>query len=449
MEVCQLVFSYLLPADLANICLVHSQLRTLAEPYLYAGIQLTWDQPQGGRELHPHPITSVLRSLLCRPQLATYVRTVSLIGSYAHNSTINTGPLKILVSEDELNEPRTFVARTAVAYRHMWLEGLQNGVMDAFVAVLLSQPLHLTSLTIQGSFFCGSRLIGLVFRSMIFESDAYDCGLRLNLGQLETVILQTSCDHFRLHNDARNTADLLPILYLPSIRKFAATIDNPATFTWPAISPPSPSRLRNLKLYRIREPGLGQLLSVTNQIESLHWQWYYFEKAYDEEFCTGILDLTQITESLSPVRGTVTDLAISAINQNDPEPAPLTIRGSMKGIVEFKKLKKLTVPFVFLVGVWSTDLSRRIDYCLPRNLERLTMTQDLGSNDECEWWYGYAELFSILETWLKTYRASTPHLRDVHIPIRHTNKNATYAQRLTELTDGAVKVQLLTSFNLT
>jgi hypothetical protein len=414
----------------------------LAEPYLYASIQLKWDPDRPRREPQPHLITSVLRSLLRRPQLATYVREVSLVGSYFHYSTTNVGPLKILVSENELDRPRVFVMKTTVAYRWSWLEGLQNGVMDAFVAVLLSQPFHLTSLSVKGSFLCNSHFIGLVFRSMIFGPDAVNCGLRLDLCQLETVTLETFCDHFRLRNNVRNTADLLPLLYLPSIRQFSASIDNPTTFTWPAISPPSPSRLHNLTLYNIREPFLGQLLSVNDHVQFLHWQWYYFEEAYETQFCTRTLDLTQITESLSRVQETLTDLVVSAINQNDPEPLSLTIRGSMHGLVEFQKLKKLTLPFIFLVGTWFTDLTKRIDGCLPPSLESLTITDDLYSNDECEW-NDDTDLFIILESWLKTYQATTPYIRDVNVPISHTDENTTHAQRLTELTKGVVRVQLL------
>ena len=215
--------------------------------------------------------------------------------------------------------------------------------MDAFVALLLSQPLRLRTLSVKGSFLCDSKFIGLVFRSMIFEPEAYHCGLRLDLRQLEMVTLQTSCNHFRLHNNARNTADLLPILYLPSIKQFSASIDNPTIFTWPATSPPSPSRLHSLTLYNIREPFLGQLLSVTDHVQFLHWQWYYYHQAYERRFCTRTLDLTQISESLSQVQDTLTDLVVSAINQYDPEPLSLTIRGSMHRLVDFKKLKKLTL----------------------------------------------------------------------------------------------------------
>lgn len=442
-EMCQHIFSYLSQADLINLCLVHSSLRMLAEPYLYASIQLKWQPDRPQWQPQPHLITSVLRSLLRRPQLAMYIREISLIGSHFHSSFTNVGPLKISVSEDDLDRPREFVMKTAVAYRSLWLEGLQDGLMDAFVAVLLSQPLRLTSLSVEGPFLCDTHFIGLVFRTIILDPNPVDYGLRLDLRQLETVTLQTTCDHFRLRNNARNTADLLPIFYLPSIRHFSASIDNPITFTWPASSPPAPSRLHSLILKRIREPFLGQLLSVTDHVQSLHWQWYYFEEAYDEQFNTRTLDLTQITKSLSRVQETLIDLVVSALNINDPDPLPLTIRGSVKGLAAFKKLKKLTLPFTFLVETWSVDLTKRIDGCLPPNLESLTITDDLFSNVECEWFDDDTDLFTVLEIWLKTYQATTPYIRDVNVPIKHTDENTTHAQRLAELTKGVVRVQLL------
>lgn len=439
MEVCYSIFTYLSQTDFFNLCLVHRNLRALAEPYLYANIQLSWNQ-RWGLKWEPHPITSLLRSVLRRPQLAAYVRGVSLVGINFHDFFANIGPLKILVSKTELDEVQAFVMNTTVVYRELWLEGLHDGLMDAFVAVLLSQPFRLRCLEIEGPFLCGSRFIGLVLRSMILERNAYNCGLQLDLRNLETVSLHAECHHSRFKYNARNTADLLPVFYLPSIKCLSATIDNPTTFTWPAIHPPSPSQLRHLNISNLREPSLRQILSVTNHLQSLHWRWYHFPRVYDEEFHAPILDLTQIIESISCVQEILIDLEISACNQNDPEPLPLTIRGSMKGLLEFKRLKKLTVPLIFLVGGWSVDLTKRIEDCLPRNLEFLAITHHLCTNDECEWWEDDNDMFTVLERWLESYQASTPYLCDVKVSVDPTDDNAAHAQRLSSLTDGAVRV---------
>jgi hypothetical protein len=103
-------------------------------------------------KLQPHPITSLLRSLLRRPQLATFIRRVSLAGFSFHNPCIEDRAPKILVSEDELKELVAFVMNATVPYRQIWLEELQNRTMDAFVALLISQPLHLSSLAINRDF---------------------------------------------------------------------------------------------------------------------------------------------------------------------------------------------------------------------------------------------------------------------------------------------------------
>lgn len=147
MEVCQSICSYLSKTDYVNLCLVHSRLRTIAEPYLYSKIQFTWKE-----RLQPHPITSLLRSLLRRPQLATFIRRVSLAGFSLHNPYYEDRAPKILVSENELKELVAFVMKTTVPYRQIWVEEIQSGTMDAFVALLISQPLRLSCLAIDGDF---------------------------------------------------------------------------------------------------------------------------------------------------------------------------------------------------------------------------------------------------------------------------------------------------------
>lgn len=284
-----------------------------------------------------------------------------------------------------------------------------------------------------------------MLRSTLFEPNAHNNGLQLDLSCLETVSLQTSCDHFRFYNNVRNTEDLLPIFYLPSIKRFSASVDNPSIFLWPGTDPPSPSKLRNLKLDYIREPFLGQLLSVTDQLQFLHWRWYYYEEVYDQQFCTRVIDLTQITHSISYVRETLTELVISATAQNDPIPPPLIIRGSIRGMRDFTKLTKLTVPRTFLIGGWSADLTKRLEDYLPQSLKFLTITNDLASHDQYAWWDH--DLYSVLERWLKACQASTPHLCEVKVMIHRPYENIAQAQELSKL-NNRVAVQFEDPFSL-
>ncbi|KAK4233103.1 hypothetical protein C8A03DRAFT_19747, partial [Achaetomium macrosporum] len=73
-EMVHLILACLSQADLGAICLVDKVLHTLAEPFLYSTIRFTW---WTGAEQAPQ-ITSLLRSILARPELAAHIRTVSI-----------------------------------------------------------------------------------------------------------------------------------------------------------------------------------------------------------------------------------------------------------------------------------------------------------------------------------------------------------------------------------
>lgn len=71
-DVLRLILGYLSKADLRAVCLVHPHLRGLAEPLLYSTIEFTWS-----RRFQPHPITSLVRSLLQRPELGGHIHRVT------------------------------------------------------------------------------------------------------------------------------------------------------------------------------------------------------------------------------------------------------------------------------------------------------------------------------------------------------------------------------------
>jgi hypothetical protein len=396
-------------ADLVTICRVNRRLRVLAEPYLYADVHFTW------KKARPHPITSLLRSTLRRPQLAGYIRNVSLIAS-----SVYRGPVpKIPVSESEMVEVTAFVAGTRVAYRDTWLEELRNGTMDAFVAVLLSQPLRLTSLVIGHDYFRESRLVGSVLRSTLCDRSP-DSGLRLDVENLKTVTVERYLDATK-DMRTRNTADVLPLFYLPSVQHISAAMDNPdGRLTWPAPDPPSPSSLHHLKLTSTREPFLDPLLSVTDQLQTLHWMWYYDPNLRDQAH-TDVIDLPRFTTALSHVRDTLTELVVVAeCNIEDIDYPWLQISGSLNAIRNFDKIIKFTAPITLLMGFSATDTAtEQLEAALPPNLEFLTLTDDFSLNEQYLW--VDRQLFHVLQQWLSRYQASTPRLRGLTLFLRHTD----------------------------
>lgn len=319
---------------------------------------------------------------------------------------------QIRVSGPELEEPLAFVAGITVPYREEWLKQLRNGAMDAFVAALLSQPMRLNSLRIEQAFFLQSQLVGMVFRSLLCEPQ-YDCGLQLDCSRLERVFLGRS--YFSL--DENNTADVLPMFYLPSVKKLLIDVENPTAFSWPTTHPPSNSSISLLSLLYVRERFLGDLLSVTKKLDRFEWEWMYTPELNDGQVQTPIIDLRRIDKALSHVRETLNELIIWARCMYDgytrdwpmPDDYPrLVTRGTLKGITKLKKLKRVTIPIVFLLG-FSPLLGRRIEDYLPRNIEDLTMTDDL-----CLFWqYDWepCDVVDVLAPWLGKCRTVTPHIR--------------------------------------
>lgn len=407
---CRSILTYLPQVDLVNICLVHRNLRTLAEPYLYSELCFTW------KEYQPHPITALLRSILHRPQLANYVHKLSLVGASFYMPHYGNKAPKIPISEFDLEGPLAFVAKTRGSYRDIWLDELRNGTMDAFVAVLLAQPLRLTYLFIGPDFLKESRFIGLLLRSTLCET--LDYGLRVDFGRLETVCFERFRDVSHRYSTTRNTADVLPLFYLPCVKRISAVIDNPVpiTFSWPAAHPPSCSTLRSLKLLSIREAFLGHLLLRTDQLEFLHWEWYH-NPEFKDQVQTPVINLTQVTTAMSYIRDTLSELVVSALCNlgRDPEYPILSIQGSFRALREFDKLRKFTVPLALLMG-FSADMKKRIEDFLPQNLEFLTISDDLYCHEQFEW--QDHELFAVLESWLETFQTSTPRLYRVELFLK-------------------------------
>ncbi|KAM7214086.1 hypothetical protein V8F06_010525 [Rhypophila decipiens] len=74
LDVIRLILDHLCQGSLRAICLTNSHLYQIAEPVLYSRIQL----PLRGKSNEPPRIPLLLRTLLARPELASYIREISI-----------------------------------------------------------------------------------------------------------------------------------------------------------------------------------------------------------------------------------------------------------------------------------------------------------------------------------------------------------------------------------
>ncbi|RJE26611.1 hypothetical protein PHISCL_01025 [Aspergillus sclerotialis] len=424
-EILYLVFKLLYPADLQQLCLVNKTFKTFAEPLLYSTIHFTWQEyHQYYSKLDPPPpITQLLRTLLSRPQLAAYITSLHLDGkAYAIYETRFKLP-RIYIPNAELDRPIAFIRRT-VPYSDEWIQKLRDGSIDALIALLLSQLPSLRYLYLGRAFTRQSTLIGMVLRSGICEYGTYNNKLPDFRYLREVSFLcrkqrDEACDW-----KTKNTADVLPLFYLPSLQCMSVSIRNPEVWTWPT-DLPVPSKLTFLNLTSIREGQLGEILAVTQNLKTLRWEWYY-DAGVADEFVTKTIALDQIASAISHVRDSLTDLTITGNCQpsaavGDQFQPGLQAVGSLDAMASFN-IRRLQIPLAFLVG-FAQDTTKRLQDVIPRNIEFLTITDDLAMQnmDYLEDWPLFEwkddAILELLQSWLKEWTICTPNLRRITLSL--------------------------------
>jgi hypothetical protein len=324
--------------------------------------------------------------------------------------------------------------------------------MDAFIALLLSQLPNLRRFHLGENFARESRFMGMMLRSALCKEFQDYCLPSFTHLQDVSAVYPDLGLNIRKYTDVRNTADVLPLFYLPSVERIKALIDNPTTFIWPGKYPPNPSRLTSLNLTMLREGHLGQVLSVTQGLRKLQWDWYYRPDLKDH-YVMDIIDLDQITMDLSYVQETLTDLTITAgsdVSQADPELPKLTFSGSFKTFSGLHMLKRLEVPLPFLLGFsQSAPNVVCLEETLPKNIQWLTVTDDLCLQREWEWDCETEYLLGAIRSWLQDWKRSTPHLQGFRllmkeIPVRDWGFDPVMIQALRDIgAQTGIQVQII------
>lgn len=417
-EILRMILKDLSFADLQRVCAIDRRLHAIAQPLLYSHIQWTYTKSQSP------PIAQFLQTLIRRPDLAECIETIHLAGndrlgkSSNYYSAENKKPQIALSDDVDLGGMVEWITQFGGPYSERWIRELRTGTMDAFVALLLCRAPRLRKLYLGRNYTKYSNLIGAILRSAL--PNTTKSGNLPSFERLEEVtLLYHPTDYYaHMHTDSRNTDDVLSLFYLPSIRKIEATLENPQSFVWPGGAPPNPSNLTSLKLEDIREEHLGQILSVTRNLQKFSWDWYYRDDL-DDEFVTSKIDHGRISKALSHVRETLSDLTISAAADtvNGPEPPTLSPVKPFEAFRHLHRLENIEVPLPILAGFSPSDLAETgLEDALPTNIQWVTITDDLCHHEEWEWYDD--DLLECLERWFHERTKSTPLLRGFHLLLR-------------------------------
>ncbi|KAK4185059.1 hypothetical protein QBC35DRAFT_440157 [Podospora australis] len=385
-DVLFMIRDYLAKGDLISLCLVRSNLRTLAEPALYSRVDFNCsDRPSPSEQTQIfRRLSKLLRSIVRRPELAAHIRSFECRWSFRHSLDYKTAWTNVDPDTEAKEAAISFVQKQQAPYRETWVQQLDDGIVDAYVAILLSHPLpRLRFLSLSHDFFRQSDLIGHVLESILCRPRTRPPTSSLLL--LECVELYLWVNSYANDHDRRNTANILPFLYLPNLQRLQAAIDTPITktLTWPAPFTPVAFRLRSVQVRNLRESHLAQLLSVPERLRSLEWHWYY-NPGLDNEFNSPVINVDLIMPALSRHKHALTELCLQADFHRryyDP-PYPFRVQGSPRALRGFNQLKMLTIPLVYLVGFAPFSIKWAIRDCLPPNLEDLALTSELLTRNQ-------------------------------------------------------------------
>ncbi|KAF5619595.1 uncharacterized protein FTJAE_11879 [Fusarium tjaetaba] len=379
------IVEFIPQCDLAGLSKTCRALHSLTEPLIYSSVKFEW-----AREFYP-PITRLLqliRTLLKRPHLCPLMRHADFegfgyideIGSCGSDWTEETPDPPPVIPELPTDELSATIGKTYVseAVADEWCQKVQCGSPEASVAVLVSLLPNLERLCLSSNWTNDTRFLGHMLRAALCEKPEHTSEASfLSFASLKRVSLAPMFDE-EGHLNPSNTADALALFYLPNIETLSVSIDNPTNFTWPSSSPPNPTSLESLEIFRLRESRLAPVLSATQNPKKLKYNWMY-RPDLDREVSKQAVMLGVLSEALLETKDSLEELEITAesfpaISHGMYEPPDVTFQGSIARLREMHKLKTLHIPWTFLTGKkgYSTGPGL-IGAAVPPNLEHLAL----------------------------------------------------------------------------
>lgn len=413
-----------------HFCLsrVSKRLNKEANRFLYSTVRFRWTVEQ----VTP-TVVLFLRTILNAPHLSLMVESLQLIGD-THRWRSSAPKLSWSGAGSTLHLAVSLVTELQLPCTEDWIRGLQECSMDVAIALLFTQLPNMRSFVTTYNFTREVSLQGAVFRSISCRrrrsgSQQSQVGRLPHFDKLHHVSAKFHQSHHRRRDP--NTDTLLSFFYLPQIQTLDLVLDNPVRFSWPVATPPTPETLTSLTLRNVRETALKRILSATKRLVKLDWEFLYSEGNMSSQLTHTLLyppivDLDYLVDALTPIRETLKDLTIRADAtepiQMDYE-SLIEIRGSLKGLVEFK-VRRLQVPLPFLAGQLLPNNRFRISERLPRDLRTLVISRDLEEFngwmlDEGDW--DRDEIALNLLDWLCKDIGATPFLEVLDLGLMTGN----------------------------
>ncbi|KAF2182855.1 hypothetical protein K469DRAFT_221841 [Zopfia rhizophila CBS 207.26] len=426
------ILDYLSKKEYNSLVRVCKPLHKEAIPYLYHDIAFR----AGKSRSCARKLAYLLRTLLERPELISHVKAFRLFGPHPcwtkynpwqqddETWSVNLWGLEgcTTLSKAQIILSSNHFYQLVDEEMHKSLAQFRGRSKDALAILVLTRFAELMTLELGDGFLMYSLFIPQILKraAHLFP-------------KLQHVILG---DRTPDPGNAVSYMDLgliRPIFYLSSVQTFEWTMTEPWQFRWnQASGSPAPRNecLTKLHLFRsnIRENTLGKLLAATPNLRCLH---YEYECLFNR-FGPGalLLDISGLNNALSRVRSTLEECTISLglasgsasskeILQQGLQLPP--IQGTLTVLKEMKKLTKVEVPMILILG-WFSDFAARLEEVLPTGIEELMLRDDFVNF--CPWAVGLNcnKKIRLVGEFIEARSVHAPRLNTFKIRLRRSRK---------------------------
>ena len=384
--------------DLSALSRVCKPLRQLMLPRLYGTIHLTWTMElTGNTKIH-----FFVRSLLENRCLTALVKHFCCIGEtnmevrYAKQwpgTFWEEGITKTLEDDKLIMKAKEVLYSAEFPEPLSWIDALEMGNVDVFVALILLQLPQLQTLHLDADFVTDNEFIGLLFKHVLSSNNQSSSPCCLStFADLHHVRIISPLPEQELPSEASvDAAQVKSLFYFPAIETLDLfVLNHRAIFSWPKDNPPCASHLRTLNLpdCEVDEEGLKRVLAVTPKLERLSY--HRLSNIYPARgFRTQYLNLIILGEALVQVQTTLRHLSLSIFfytdfaQDEDDDPHHGTI-GPPFSFESFDKLVYLEIPFVILFGQYPGRFPG-LENPLPQFLRHLCLRDDMTTSTYYKW----------------------------------------------------------------
>jgi hypothetical protein len=385
-EILSAILLHATKEDCLSLATVDRRLHSVATEQLYRNISMDW------LNYKLPPVSKLLRTLIDNRGLRPLVKSLTLQGGHSSTQHVYYA-IKVPLTLDQ-EKASSIILDTHFPHVERWKTAFREGSLDAVVSLIVILLPELVHLSILDNFARDNRILNQTcvhalqskMRHEGKKSSAEAC--QLNLSTLcDVTIFQRPCTN----KDPlwKNTPEILAWFYLPAMKRLRLTIDNPFDFAWPFPQPPQAQNLRYLDLDKIRECRALPIFAACPQLKELAWNLRH-ENGSDpgviseDEAC---IDLRQVTAALACLHDSLEILSLGAEcygGRSEIEDPPMTLLGSLD-LGPFIKMKSLTVPWNFSMGMRPSHKKIGHPGTLPKSLTSLLFVHDLGCNQGDDW----------------------------------------------------------------